>query len=278
VPPSGPKSEAIEVGGENPLLAFVSSQISADTLDARQIAVATLDSYPGVKAWLFEEAGASSEEVVEGYLRKVRESDLVVWLVGSTLTEPVRREIRTALSANVRILMFRIAAEADENTETLVREVPGRWTVAMTEVDLRTKLQSSIAGEFARAWRSRPPSRQRLLRTLDDESRLRCIERWVALGLDDDLAGRMASDAAVGDPAAILPCIGKFAILTGELGSGKSLIGERVHQEAIRRALAVEHAPLPVFLETWSTGAPRYVGRAAVETWTPTVCGAIIYV
>ena len=94
--------------GEPPLVAFVSSRTSTQTRWARDAVADTLEQSDHFKSWLFEHAPASSEILADSYLSKVRESDLVIWLVEQETTEPVRAEITAALEATRRILMFRI--------------------------------------------------------------------------------------------------------------------------------------------------------------------------
>ena len=116
-------SEMVTRSGEPPLSAFVSSILNDEYLWARQAAEEVLCS-KGWTPWAFEHTPAGSEELVEGYLRKVREADIVVWLCGRATTVPVAKEIRTAIDHNRRILILRITPDrSDVATEDLIRDV-----------------------------------------------------------------------------------------------------------------------------------------------------------
>ncbi len=91
------------IAGERPLLAFISSVMRPEIQWARDAAVEALTKNPTLIAWAFEYTPASSEAADTSYLSKVREADVVVWLVGAITTPPVRDEIAEALAANKRI-------------------------------------------------------------------------------------------------------------------------------------------------------------------------------
>ena len=61
---------------------------------ARDEVVNIVGDTPFLAPWLFEYTPASSEALSDGYLRKVRDADFLVWLVGENTTTPVQREIR----------------------------------------------------------------------------------------------------------------------------------------------------------------------------------------
>ena len=79
--------------GLPPLVAFVSSHMSDQTRWARKTVADVLQQSSQFKPWLFEDAPASSEILVDSYLTKVREAGLVIWLVERETTKPVRDEI-----------------------------------------------------------------------------------------------------------------------------------------------------------------------------------------
>ena len=58
--------------GESPLVVFVSSVIDDEMVPAREEARETLAAYPYIQPWLFEYVPGSSENVREGYLRRIR--------------------------------------------------------------------------------------------------------------------------------------------------------------------------------------------------------------
>lgn len=84
---------------------------------------------------------------------------------------------------------------------------------------------------------------------LRHESVARCIERWQALGLPLDIATELAEDPGVGARAELEQPAGMpVVVLVGDVGSGKSLAGERLHQADIDTALIDSSAPAPVWL------------------------------
>jgi hypothetical protein len=92
---------------------------------------------------------------------------------------------------------------------------------------------------------------------LEQESLARCAERWVSAGLSPGQARVLAADPGVGAPGPGLRAeLGprKVAVIAGEVGSGKSLLLDRLLQRAIVRLREESGAPLPVYLEGWEVG------------------------
>lgn len=82
-------------------------------------------------------------------------------------------------------------------------------------------------------------------------SRARLITRWVALGVDSELAEELADDQQVGAWSRLgaeLPENG-LVVLEGDFGTGKSVIAERVHFDCLQKALNSPDDPIPVFLK-----------------------------
>ena len=141
--------------GETPLAAFVSGRISSQTRWARKAVTEVLQQSDHFEPWLFEDTPASSESLVDNYVAKVRESDLVIWLVEHEITDPVRDEISTALEANRPILMFRITPPpSDAATESLITRVGTKWDYVVDAMDLKGKLQAALGDEIVRKWRA----------------------------------------------------------------------------------------------------------------------------
>lgn len=85
------------------------------------------------------------------------------------------------------------------------------------------------------------------------ESKARCAVRWRALGINQEVAVALATDPEVGAPPPDLSeqlesTEGGVSILTAEIGVGKSLMLERIHQRALYRFNEASGAPVPVFL------------------------------
>ena len=100
--------------GETPLLVFVSSLI--DKMRRERDAVdRAVRSIPITQPWLFENTPASSQEVEESYLSKVRECNLFVLLLGYDYSAAVAREYQTAVETGRPILAF--IQEGEKSTE-----------------------------------------------------------------------------------------------------------------------------------------------------------------
>jgi hypothetical protein len=75
------------------------------------------------------------------------------------------------------------------------------------------------------------------------------VASWVATGLSKQQALRFAEDSSVGDPKPEYEAPpGSVRLITGEIGCGKSLILERVHQKALRFSREDADAPLPLHM------------------------------
>ncbi len=85
------------------------------------------------------------------------------------------------------------------------------------------------------------------------ESRARCAERWQRLGLPHDEAFGLADDLTVGAPGprARSGLRAPLTIVTAEVGSGKSLLLDRLFQRAVVRLREEPNAPVPAFVEAW---------------------------
>ena len=86
---------------------------------------------------------------------------------------------------------------------------------------------------------------------LERASWLRCKRRWTLLGVSADEAEALAKNPTVGAPG---PELRKMlhrpvVVISAGVGSGKSLLLDRLMQRAIVRYRESEAAPLPVFLE-----------------------------
>ncbi|MFE4357864.1 MULTISPECIES: NACHT domain-containing protein [Streptomycetaceae] len=87
-------------------------------------------------------------------------------------------------------------------------------------------------------------------------SRGRLITRWIAVGLTPEQAEGLANDDEIGVCQNFTQFhIGrKFAILTGDFGSGKTVALEREYQKAAVRAIDDPDAPLPIHFTARSAG------------------------
>lgn len=241
------------ISGELPLSVFVSSVMDEEMIQARKDTLEALSVYSYIQPWLFEFVPGSSEPLREGYLRKVRESDLVIWLCGKTTTEPVSREIHEALQNNRRLIFIRLPAqERDELTRSLLEELSP--TTRYCDVDragsIRSAIELTINDEIVRSFRDRPAViRLASLSLLESASRARCIASWVATGLSRQQAVALTTDPSAGHPKPEHEAPpGSIRLVTGEIGCGKSLILERIHQKALQLSKADINAPVPLHM------------------------------
>lgn len=247
------KGESMEkvLRGENDFSVFISSVMDKELSAARRTVVKAIDSIDFGRPWAFEYTPASSETMEDGYLRKVKEADFVIWLVGSTTTEPVANEVNECLANEGRLLVFKLPPEKkDCKTKELLKRVGSRikWQEVNDLSELRQHIKLAISDEVVRAIRDpAPPFRSKRLKDSLDYSVSSCKAAWTALGVPEDLADDLAKDSAVGCVSDI-PETG-FYTIEADQGAGKTLAAHRLYQLAIRRALTESSAPYPIFLD-----------------------------
>lgn len=101
------------------------------------------------------------------------------------------------------------------------------------------------------------------LEELSRESRAWCIERFRVAILSRDEAVKLADDPSIGAPPPNLRLrAGKVILLTGEFGVGKTLIAQRLFQDAIKQACENVNAPVPIYLEAWQWKTERPLKKA----------------
>ena len=258
--------------------------MSPDLQWARDAVVSELNSNSLLfMPWAFEFTPAGSERPDKTYLDKVRQADIVIWLVGDCTTAPVRNEINEALALNSRLFVFMLPEyEQDSETQNLVKVVgkAAKWTHVHERADLRRLLSLSLVDEIVRAIRRKPGhSRLARLEEIGRASRARCIAKWQAAGISYDLATSMTDDLSIGSfPSLELPP--RVAVLIGDVGAGKSLRAERVLQSAIQRARDSADSPLPVFLEASTLKKPlaEEVETLCEGIGVPATAGACVVV
>lgn len=239
----------------------------------RQLAIETLeDRAPYLQAWAFEIVPASPEDVVDSYISKIADARLVIWLVGSTITDAVEAEIEEALRTNTDVLAFLLpVADRDQRAKAFLARVRTHFRYRLiADVDLLPlELDRALTDVVIRALReSEQPSTAEYLDLVGRASRARCIERWLAAGIDAETAIKLAGRVDVGAaPADLLPSdVDPLVVLTGESGVGKSLAAERFLQDAVVARLSSAQAPTPVFVRARDVdGGLRQAVESAVE-------------
>jgi len=246
---------------ENRVQVFISSVMDDEMKAWRVAAVEALQPVPYLFTWAFEFTPPSSEAVDTAYLRKVRESQFVLWLAGASTTTPVRNEVSEALRTHRRLLVFRLPfEERDAATLALLEATPEKWSPELDSIEeFQTVLRDAIADEVVRVLEEVPslaPLAQ--YERLGRESRARCASRWVMAGIERSEALAWAGDATVSPLPARLQDRQAMGLLTlvGGMGAGKSLCADRWFQQCVSWSADDHEAPVPVYLEAGDVSLP----------------------
>jgi murein DD-endopeptidase MepM/ murein hydrolase activator NlpD len=168
---------AIEtVAEEPPLLVFVSSVIE-ELLHERQVVQKAVGAIPIAKPWLFEHTPASSAPLAESYLRKVRECDIFILLVGRDISEPVREEYQTALDHDKPRLVFLKDMKRGPEVEAFIEQIDVKWAKFSSDTELRQAVQEALADELIRGYREFRLSKEQVLALVGFTEELR---QWSA--------------------------------------------------------------------------------------------------
>jgi flagellar biosynthesis GTPase FlhF len=112
-------------------------------------------------------------------------------------------------------------------------------------------------------------ARSEKLEEMYRESIAGCKERFLAVIGDKQKAAELANDFSLGLPPANLDlkAYGLF-ILTGDFGVGKTLIVQRIFQNAVKAALGNPNAQIPVYLhtDTWRDKLLRAIIENEADT------------
>ena len=262
-----------------PLRIFVSSVIEG-LEEERQITIRAIDELAFAEAWAFENAPASSESLAQHYLNKVETADIVVWLAGARTTKPVAEEIRTAKACRKPLLIFLLpTAERDAETERLLKESKDgqKWREIQSTDALAREVHAAVKAEVTAGYRKRDTrSRRRELDKALNYSIALCEQSWIRLGVPDDLARQLARDPNVG----YTPSLGdeRLHVITGRMGSGKTLTAARMFQAAIRAVSNDALEPFPVAARARDLGenVPEYMRERTQNVADPNSQGVLL--
>ncbi|MBM3127418.1 MAG: DUF4062 domain-containing protein [Chloroflexi bacterium] len=145
---------------EPPLLVFVSSIMNpkCDDLAAeRAAAKKAIEALPLSRSWRFEDSPASPETASRVYLRKVRECDIFVLVLGKEITHPVLCEYATARKHKRMRLAFLKKCERTPATQSFVHKIGGEvtWKDFGAALDLERQIQIAIADLLLLKWRNK---------------------------------------------------------------------------------------------------------------------------
>jgi hypothetical protein len=239
-----------------PLPVFLSSLMGSDMVQLRDAAERGIIRSGFARPWLFERRPPSGSDPEQFYLEAVERCALLICLLGSTIRQPVKKEIFEALrlGKDLIAIILEVPERSDEAKEVILeiqdqsvtREVP--CTPKEVERQVLLAIQQHAVNCILRRNR---PSRIALLRYMRNDSRARAVRRWHGAGIETAAAEALESDAAVGAaPREVMEHIvaSRLAVIVGPVGCGKSLCAERYLQQAIADAASDADAPIPVYL------------------------------
>ncbi|MEG4418463.1 hypothetical protein QUA70_07600 [Microcoleus sp. LAD1_D5] len=203
---------------------------------------------------------------------------------------------------NSQIDVFLLLCSQDKNKVQIANELEiseGAVTTRLTEVYKKFGINDPgpVKKEALRRYleerqKRKPPSspsnlpaeydrRLSRLEELKQESRAWCIERFRIAVSSQEEAESLADDLSIGSPPSNLRLKpGKVSLVVGELGIGKTLIAQRLFQQAIQQAQENPNAAIPVYLESWQWQQERplkkAVEAAADGLGNPKTQGAIV--
>ncbi len=252
------QEDSSSLPSEVKLRVFISSVIE-NLEEERQIAKEAVSNFPVTQPWLFEDTPASTVSPRELYLKKVREADLVIWLVGCKTTQPVIDEIHTCMNEGIGLLAFLLpSGSRDVQTTDLIEEVQDRakWKEVATSQNLECHIRSALHDEVILHYRSPEllPARISKLQQEHKQSLAGITETWISLGVPETMATALAEDPCVGN---VLTTFSPGAYLViGDQGSGKSLAVARQYQQAVNRSMDDFSHPYPLFAEARNLSGP----------------------
>lgn len=121
------KPAKIRVKPSEPRLVVFISSLMGKMKGERDTAYRTIDSFPITRPWAFEYTSASSQNVDDAYLSKVRTCDIFLMILGKDYSEPVVLEYRTAIESRKPTLIFVTAGEKDEKQTEFIDSLPPKY-------------------------------------------------------------------------------------------------------------------------------------------------------
>lgn len=132
---------------------FISSIIDAFQVE-RQALKSMLEAIPFNRTWLFEYTPASSEQLQESYLQRVKECDVFILLLGSDISEAVNREWQTAIAYGKPRLVFLQKNKHSPRASEFVRQMDVKWMPFSDLESLKTGVKSALLQELIRNYKS----------------------------------------------------------------------------------------------------------------------------
>jgi hypothetical protein len=254
-----------------------------DMRAARDVAVKVIES-PISHAWAFEYTPPSPADAPTAYLDAVARSDIFVWIVGASTSAPVELEVAEALRRSMRILVFRFPADdCDDRTKRLVGDVEKvvKYSRVRDLADFERQLPMALIDLIVKSVRDGQGARTAsALDAMHHELRGFALGRWQATGVPVEKAIELFDDPNCGaPPAGVMPSQQEqVVILTGPVGSGKSLAAVRHAIRAVRARAEDPSHPVPVWVDTASQETVPAALRRSAAIDEPTRTGACIVI
>ena len=137
---------------EDRLLVFVSSVVD-EFLGERDAVEKAVAAIPLTKPWVFEHSPAYAAPVAEAYLRKVRDCDIFILIVGEGISNAVETEYRIALEGDKPRLVFLKDSPRTPEASEFVRSVDVKWAMFSTIDELAKQVQVAISEELITGYR-----------------------------------------------------------------------------------------------------------------------------
>lgn len=164
--------------GTEPLRVFISSVMRRSLEDLtreRQAACDAVRSFPLIASpWAFESEPASTKALRDSYLDEVKNCDLLLLIVGRTMTDPVREELVTARDHGKPVLAFaKDLPDREPQANEVLNSLDAKYDKFIDSDDLREKVKAALSEEIRR--RARPETQP--CRSGDLAGRLRDLAR-----------------------------------------------------------------------------------------------------
>jgi hypothetical protein len=255
---------------EPPLLVFVSSAIRGMEAERARVRDA-IKSLALTRPWVFEETPASSLDVDEAYLSKVRNCDIFVLILGTEDRKAIRREYQMAIDNGKPVLAFVQRTERPAEFDEFVHSLRVKYAQYANLGDLYVGVRAALADEVTRVYRNSVqrttvPELVRSLAPTGSPRSLRDTLGYVILGLDQQSTTKgvwlmFGAESLEGkSPTPAYPC---EEIAFDDLSEITDVFGSlnRIMAKADRTPADRENA----FLQAWQDEVLLRIGRHAVH-------------
>jgi hypothetical protein len=133
---------------EAKLQVFLSSSIN-EYIGHRDLIHRQLCATPLIQAFVFEhapaQAAANEKGFAETYLRKLRQSDIVVLVIGKELRQAVEEEIEASIAYDIPILLFIEERYRDsEHVARILKKTFGKYQTFMRATELSDRVVEAV--------------------------------------------------------------------------------------------------------------------------------------